>query len=126
MFKGGVDSFDKVADFVSFCKDNNVEQFTARPIVSCGNDRKDIYDWIEGHRIGEGEYVQIVEKFLKHSTKLRPLSHGAIVLDYKGQNLCLSNCLTESSEDETDIRQLIYFPDGHVRYSWNYEGAILF
>jgi hypothetical protein len=50
--------------------------------------------------------------------------HGAIVYDYRGQNVCLTDALT--IEPETDkIRQLIFFPDGHLRYDWQYKGAIL-
>ena len=52
------------------------------------------------------------------------LPHGAEVYDVAGQNVCISNCLT--IEPDTDnLRQIIVFPDGHIRYDWNYEGAIL-
>jgi hypothetical protein len=52
------------------------------------------------------------------------LVHGAIVYDLHGQNICLTNALTiEPRSDE--IRQLIFFPDGHLRYDWQYKGAII-
>jgi hypothetical protein len=48
------------------------------------------------------------------------------VFDYKGQNVCLSNCLThEPYTDKSVMRNLIFFPDGHLRYDWEYQGAIL-
>jgi hypothetical protein len=47
------------------------------------------------------------------------------VYDVDGQNVCLSNCL--SNDPQTgDLRNLIFFPDGHVRWDWQYQGAILF
>ena len=37
------------------------------------------------------------------------------------------NSLKDLTKDEMDaIRQLIFFPDGHVRYDWKYPGAIVF
>jgi hypothetical protein len=52
------------------------------------------------------------------------LPHGADVYDFRGQNVCLNNCLTPPNSEE--IRQIIFFPDGHLRYDWVYEGAIIF
>jgi hypothetical protein len=63
--------------------------------------------------------------FDTNGTRLRELVHGAIIYDYKGQNICLSDCLTMNPKDNS-IRQVIFFPDGHVRYDWQHEGAILF
>lgn len=52
------------------------------------------------------------------------LSHGAVVLDVHGQNLCVSDCLNETGEDE-DIRTLIFYSNGELAYRWDYDGAIL-
>lgn len=52
------------------------------------------------------------------------LAHGAVVFDLDGQNLCLNQCLTVQPDAE-EMRNLIFFPDGHLRYYWQYPGAIL-
>jgi hypothetical protein len=36
----------------------------------------------------------------------------------------LTDCLTVAPAGE-DIRQLIFFPDGHLRYDWQYQGSAL-
>jgi len=55
-------------------------------------------------------------------TELLKLPHGASVLDYHGQNICVANCLTDTT-DPDDIRQIIFFPDGRIAYDWKYPGA---
>lgn len=57
-------------------------------------------------------------------TPLLALPHGGMVYDVDGQNSGWGTCLTESTNPE-DIRQLIFFPDGHLRYSWKHTGAII-
>ena len=47
-----------------------------------------------------------------------------VVYDLDGQNVCLSNCLQPDRNLE-EIRNLIFFPDGHLRHSWDLGGAIL-
>ena len=64
-------------------------------------------------------------KYLDANGKhLLNLVHGAKVYDVNGQNVCLTNALTINTNQD-EIRQLIYFPDGHLRYDWQYEGAII-
>ncbi len=64
-------------------------------------------------------------KFLrKNGAELMRLMHGAIVYDVDGQNICFSTCLTPDPSLK-ELRQLIFFPDGHLRYDWQYPGAIL-
>ena len=61
---------------------------------------------------------------MKDATRLLNLPHGGVVYDYDGQNVCISNCLTGTT-DPNDIRQIIFFPDGQIRYDWRYAGARL-
>ena len=67
---------------------------------------------------------EMEDYLVTNGTKLLELPHGAIVYDVNGQNVCFSNCLTRTDNPE-NIRQLIFFPDGHLRYDWEYKGAIL-
>lgn len=126
MLKGFIDTTDEITNLVSFAKDNKVEQLTLRPVnkpdESVNRDQV-AYDWTAKHFISD-EQMRNVKNWLDGHTKLMSLMHGATVYDVEGQNVCLTSCLTRAPEDE-DIRQLIFFPDGHLRYDWQYEGAIL-
>ena len=59
-----------------------------------------------------------------HGTRILKLSHGAIVYDINGQNVCMGNCLNVNPDTE-ELRNLIFFPDGHLRYYWQYPGSII-
>ncbi len=61
---------------------------------------------------------------LNEAVKLFELPHGGIVYSYKDQNVAIGTCLTETT-DPNDIRQLIWFPDGRLAYSWQYPAARL-
>jgi hypothetical protein len=61
---------------------------------------------------------------LNGAVELLRLPHGGIVYDFRGQNVAIGNCLTETTDPE-DIRQLIWFPEGRLAYSWQYPAARL-
>jgi hypothetical protein len=61
---------------------------------------------------------------LREGRKLMTLPHNAVVLDIGGQNVCLSDCLNENGESD-DIRTLIYYSDGSLRYRWDSDGAVI-
>ena len=127
MMKTYIDSPFEIKNLIRFAKKNEVEQLTIRP-VSVASDsvvlKTDWGRWALAHK-PDDQNILLIHKLLKENGhKLMSLSHGAEVFDYEGQNICLSNCLT--IEPETDnLRQIIVFPDGKIRYDWNYEGAIL-
>jgi len=126
MVEGYIDSTAEVKNLAMFAKKCQVEQLTVRPVTVAENGAltTDWGKWTVARQIPEENVVAIHEWLKKHGHKLMSLSHGAEVFDYEGQNVCLSNCLT--IEPDTDnLRQIIVFPDGHIRYDWNYEGAIL-
>ena len=130
MMKGGIETYERVQDVVHFCKKNNVEQLTLRnlsaPTVSQRLSHKQVHDWCLEHQLSNDTLKNIFNKVDENSILLYNLMHGAEVRDFQGQNICLSNCLTYKP-DPDEIRQLIYSPaDGHLRYDWVHEGAILF
>lgn len=125
MVKDYIDSLQKVVEFVDWCREHEVEQFTARPVSMpevC--DDQTVAQWTREHLIDSDVSADMKRFFDKNGTLLLKLAHGANVYDYRGQNVSVSNCLTHSP-DPDDIRQLIYFPDGHLRYSWTNKGAII-
>ena len=124
---GNIDSPDEVDELIRFAQAHRVEQLTVRPVGRPDQDESrddEIYQWILEHALGD-EQVQAIHAHLDRiGTPLMSLIHGAQVYDVDGQNICLTDCLTIDSDSE-NLRQLIFFPDGHLRYDWQYEGAIL-
>lgn len=127
MIKGGVEDSDTIEGCIQWARGMGVEQLTLRPVekplvYQDNPDSKEAYEWVSNNVPTEvDDAFDWVEK---HGSILLKLPHGAVVYDVYGQNVCITNCLTESENPDT-IRQLIYFPDGHLRYSWQYEGAML-
>jgi len=125
MIKEYIDSWDKVCKLVDFCKENKIKQITIRPIVAPTN----FYDnnvskWTKENAPDEWVIRHINYNLETMATPILKLSHGATVYDFRGQNICMSNCLTTNETDE-DIRQIIFYPDGTISYDWKFNGAIL-
>ena len=110
---------------MGFAQENNVEQLTISPVNKPNESKSlDIYDWATEHALKSNQLQDISNYLSEKGTRLLELPHGAVVYDVDGQNVCLNNCLTRTTDSE-NIRQLIFFPDGHLRYDWEYQGAIL-
>lgn len=127
MIKGGIDSVEKLGDLLALTKLIEVEQLTIRPVNKPDFDRATnltAWEWTNKNCVTP-EQVDAIAEFLRATaTPLMMLQHGAKVYDFGGQNVCLTDCLTIAPQDD-DLRQLIFFPDGHLRYDWQYPGAIL-
>lgn len=125
MFKNSIDSVDEVKALINFAKNNKVEQLTIRTIeMPNKSENPEIAEWVKQYKLRKRQ-VKKIKKFLqKKGKKLNELMHGAIVYDVNGQNICFSTCLTLDPSLK-ELRQLIFFPDGHLRYDWQYPGAIL-
>jgi hypothetical protein len=135
MLSNKVNDIESIKIFAKKCKEWGIEQLTVRSVTNISfeeaNKQSDerqsklrVYDWIEGRTISMEAMQKIVKYFDYHGSLLLELAHGAKVYDYEGQNLSISNCLTHSANPD-DIRQLIFFSDGRLKYSWSSEGAIL-
>lgn len=137
MLQNWIGNTAAVLYFINFCKENKVEQFTIRPVKNLkiteiemldenGKETKEyeIYKWIETFGLEPQSYKNIQKHFAEKGFLLLELAHGAKVYDYEGQNISLNTCLTHSPNPD-DIRQLIFFPDGHLRFSWDKAGAII-
>lgn len=134
MIDGYVDNLTSMLCFVKWCQKRGVEQFTIRPVTNIskeevrGDDTKQsVYNWIDSHNINVYNNGAGIEAWLddsENATILLTLAHGAKVYDVNGQNISFNSCLTHSTNPD-DIRQLIFSSDGHLRYSWTKQGAIL-
>lgn len=125
MAKGYIDSVKEVNNLIKFSKENKVEQLTIRRVDKPQHSENKIIDsWTSKHFLTQ-EFNNEIQKFLEtNGNKIRTLQYGGIVYDLRGQNVCLTNCLTYDQEGEY-LRQLIFFPDGHLRHDWQFEGAII-
>jgi hypothetical protein len=125
MANGFIDRRENLQELVKFAKQHQVEQLTIRPINRPTSSRnQEVYDWTAQHYLQPGQLADIRD-FLEHQGHLlMTLAHGAQVYDLDGQNVCLTDSLTIQATSDS-LRQLIFFPDGHLRYDWQYSGAIL-
>lgn len=123
---GMTDTTEKINEFIKFAKENKVEQVTLRPV----NDefrRKSAAEWIKENRLTEEQKSNIKEWLDKNATKLLEIERIGTIYDMNGQNVCLSLPLNKYTRDTNpeNIRNLIFFQDGHIRYEWEMEGGIL-
>lgn len=128
LIKGYIDTMEKIEELIHTCKNWGIEQLTVReierPTNIRGNREKAAIGWVMENQPGR-EFCKDIRDWLSAiGTKVLELPFGAEVFDVNGQNVCLSNCLTVNEAKDT-LRQLIFFPDGHLRYSWQHTGAIL-
>lgn len=121
MLSGYIDNWTTVCNLVDYAQVNNVEQLTIRPVFS---QDKDVFKFVSNRQVYDGNLQYIHDRLEEDGTLLMTLGHGAKVYDFHGQNVCLSNCLTMKPETD-ELRQIILFPDGHIRGSWQHPGFIL-
>jgi len=126
IFKGGIDNVKDLESLIDFAQDYHVEQLSIRPVAApSGSEDPGVAKWVIEHRLDEKIHISPIRNFLSEKGReVMRLVHGAVIYDVGGQNICLTNALTSSASDE-EVRQLIFFPDGHLRYDWQYPGAIL-
>ncbi len=126
MCKGMMDNEQDIENFINFARENKVEQVTLRPV----NDeyrRQSAHDWIEINKLSQAKKEEIRGYLDRVGTRLLVLERIGSVYDVNGQNVMYSLPLTKYTRDENpeNGRQLIFFPDGHIRYEWEMEGGIL-
>jgi len=127
LLEGWVDCWEDVQGVIRFCQDQRIEQLTLMPVNSPVQARSSEAEcWAADHVLPQSTVLGIRGELETHGTPLMDLAHGARVFDYGGQNVCLSNCLShERYTDKSLMRNLIFFPDGHLRYDWELKGAVL-
>lgn len=128
--KDHIDTISTVDSMVNFARANKVEQLTIRklgiPNINSNSSPQQItvHNWCCTNSKLRTNIEDIDLYFQRNAVKLDSLPFGATVYDYNGQNICITNCLTLDTNHEQK-RQLIFFPDGHLRYDWQYSGAII-
>jgi len=125
MLNGYMDSAEEAKRMIDFSRSCGVEQLSLRELAAPAETADEtVSRWVVDHRLSSEKNNEIKQFVQDNGVALMKLFHSAVVYDVKGQNVCLTNALThDASSDE--MRQLIFFPDGHLRYDWQYSGAIL-
>lgn len=135
MTKAGVYNVDGLVATIHFANDIGVDQLKIYPVNRPEkSENQKISDWVDNNR-PEDKDLMACEDFLnnRHSraTVIHQLAHGDLVYSYQDdtmdtdQNVAFGSCLTEGNLNN-EVRQLIFCSDSHIRYSWQYEAAILF
>lgn len=128
MHKKGIWSWRGLKKVIDFCRDNEVEQLTARPLRSPSRATHSVAtsDYVDKHSLTPIEEELIARCAREYGSVIGHLMHGATIFDVDGQNLCLSDCLTiNKPKDGPDIRTLIFYPDGRTTWDWAHKGAVL-
>lgn len=126
MVKGYIDSVAEVEKMIAFAQANKVEQLTFRPVTKPDkSENAAIFKWTSEHHVPAELEGELNKHLSAVGNPVLELAHGATVYDVRGQNVCMTNCLT-IQPDNDELRQVIFFPDGHLRYAWQYSGAVIF
>lgn len=118
LIKGFIDDHFQIDKFLEHFKDDNIEQFSFIPVGYYGDGKH--AQWAKEHRVQDHMCWNNIKV---SGTLLWKTSYGGLIYDYKGRNVYIADCLSRPVEE---IRSLIYYPDGHLRYSWTKPGAIIF
>ncbi|OGJ17881.1 hypothetical protein A3K73_08055 [Candidatus Pacearchaeota archaeon RBG_13_36_9] len=123
--KGYVDSVEEIKKMIEYSKKLAVDQLSIRKLAKpLHAENKEVFEWANNH-LTEEESISEIKDFLeKEGNRIMTLEHGAAVYDIYGQNLCLTDALTLKPESDT-LRQIIFFPNGHLKFDWQYPGATL-
>lgn len=127
MIQGFVDDIAPMLKMVEFARANKVEQLTFMPVNYPDTEAKahpEVYEWTKANFIPPDTVAYMKQYLDSEAEPLLQLAHGAMVYDLDGQNICLNNCL-HVDPNAQEMRNLIFHPDGHLRYYWQYPGAVL-
>ncbi len=123
--EGCVADIDGLEEVVEFCRAHDVGQLTARPITAADNGGESrAARFVREHGVSPDAPRELYEAVEARAQALYPLAHGAMVFDWNGQNVCLSNCLTSDMQSAPgDHRSLIFFSNGMITTSWDHAEA---
>lgn len=125
LVKGYIDSADEAKEMIKQTKTWGVEQLTLREVaIPRVSQNITVSKWTKAHQPTQKDLNSIEEYIIKNGHKLATFDYGGAIYDVDDQNVCFTNALTLHKDTE-NFRQAIYFPDGHLRFDWQYQGAII-
>jgi len=116
---------------VEFAGDTNVSQLSFRNVIApetrvSTDESGNAARWIEEHGCADA-YDSIVKDFKECTFDvIRKLSFGATVYDVNGVAVTMFDECVQHTNNNEDIRSLIYQEDGHMYTSWDSPASILF
>jgi hypothetical protein len=125
MFAGGVDTWGRMEQLIATCADQGIEQLSFAPVSKpeiCESAK--IEDWIETHKLPDDVINDMYDIVKRIGHRLMFLVHGGEVYDVGGVSVCTRYCLTDDT-DPNEMRQVIVYPNGEIRYSWTRQAAKL-
>lgn len=126
MVKGCVDSAIEAKAMVKKSQEWGAEHLTLRKVATPKiSQNATVYAWTKAHELTSNNMSEIESYLNENGNRIGAFDYGGSIYDVDGQNVCFTNALTLKTDSE-DFRQAIYFPDGHVRFDWQYRGAIIF
>ena len=119
MLDGYIDCVEEVEKLIRYAEKNDVFQLTLRR-ADAPKKPLDLKaaEYVEGHRLSDEKFRDILDFLDEKGEFCYDLSHGAQVYEVFGQNVCVTTGLTPAQRNKDDIRQLIFFPQGCLTTSW--------
>jgi molybdenum cofactor biosynthesis enzyme MoaA len=125
LLTNGVHTPEHLEHCVDLAAGYGVEQLTFREVTRpCDSISKDHAAYVDAHKPIDACKTLFHYLEMNGANRLPDLAHGAALFDYRGQNVSVNHCLTDTV-DPNDIRQIIFFPGGEICYDWKYRGARL-
>lgn len=124
MLLEGISTPEEVESLINCCQDQGVEQLTLREVdkPACPVASPEVARYVDREKPTGAAKKLFHYLSMRGANRLPDLPHGGVVFDFNDQNVCISNCLTDTL-DPNDIRQIIFFPSGEIGYDWKYRGA---
>ena len=125
-FNGFIDDSKKAYEYIKFGQSIKAEQITLRPL-NLEYRREDAKIFTSKNRLSANQEMDIEFMLSDKGDVLLTLPNIGKIYDVEGQNVMFSSHLDKDtrSMDPENTRNLIYFPDGHIRYEWEKTGGIL-
>jgi pyruvate-formate lyase-activating enzyme len=120
MIKNMVDGPDDIERVVEYCKKEGIEQLSVRPMRKPGGDTycPSVAQFVLENELSRGEEEEVVRYVEANKDQvIERLMHGAVIYKLKGQNICLTDCITERPK-EVGSRQLIFYSNGMLTDGW--------
>ena len=131
LVKGGVDTVAKLKDVVRFCGENDVAQLTIRPIRYFGGG-PNVLNFVSENALPVQDLARLGTWVAQNGAFQYSVAHGAEVYTLnaeegltKGQNVCVSDCMTLSAKGTEEIRTLIFYRNGQLDTDWRPGSTIL-
>ncbi len=121
---GYIGDAKNLENLIMFAKEYHVEQLKVTPVDKPQNSRDGCADaWVAMHYLKDSQLQEIKDYLAGNGQKLLELAQGT-VYDVHGQNIALTSCLSIDNR-QNFLKQIIFFPEGRIKYDWQYEGAVL-